>query len=74
MLQTPSAITSQYSVPPDSSQSIGWSTKFNSASELAAVLSRLGKNFNVLQLSTGQLQGHFDVVHLKDLSILSIQN
>ena len=73
MLQTPSAITSQYSVPPASSQSISWSTSFNSASELAAVLLRLGKSFDVLQLSAGQLLGHFAVVHLKDLSIFSIQ-
>ena len=73
MLQTPSAISSQYSVPLSSSQSISWSTKFNSASELAAVLLRLGKRFDVLQLSTGQLQGHFAVVHLNDLSIFSIQ-
>ena len=73
MLQTPSAQTNQYSVSPDSSQSVSWSTAFNSASELAAVLLRLGKNFDVLQLSTGQLQGHFAVVHLKGLSILSIQ-
>ena len=73
MLQTPSVITSQYSAPPKASPSISWSTKFNSASELAAVLLRLGKSFDVLQLSTGQLQGHFSVVHLKDLSIFSIQ-
>jgi len=73
MLQTPSVITSQYSVPPDSSQSISWSTDFKSASELAAVLLRLGKQFNVLQLTAGQLQGHFAVVHLNDLSIFSIQ-
>ena len=73
MLQTPSAITSQYSVTPGSSQSISWSTKFNSASELAAVLLRLGKQFDVLQLSTGQIQGHFSVVHLNELSIFSIQ-
>ena len=73
MLQTPSAITNQYSAPPDSSQGVGWSTKFNSASELAAVLLRLGKRFDVLQLSTGQLQGLFTIVYLKDLSIFSIQ-
>ena len=73
MLQTPSVITSKYSAPPKASTSISWSCKFNSASELAAVLLRLGKSFDVLQLTAGKLQGHFAVVHLNDLSILSIQ-
>ena len=74
MLQTPNAITSQYTIPYVSSQSISWSTKFNSASELAAVLLRLGKsNLMFYSCLAGQLQGHFAVVHLNELSIFSIQ-
>ena len=73
MLQMPRATLSQFSIPSTTSASVSWSTNFNSASELAAALLRLGKSFDVLQLSAGQLQGHFSVVHLKDLSIFSIQ-
>ncbi len=73
MLQMPSATLSQFSIPSATSASLSWSTNFNSASELAAALLRLGKAFDVLQLSSGPLEGHFSVVHLKDLSILSIQ-
>ena len=73
MLRTPSAITSQFSIPAATSQNTSWSTNFNSASELAASLSRLGKTFDVLQLSPGPLEGHFSVVHLKGLSILRIK-
>ena len=69
-LSTP---TSRFTLPCATHSSFSWSTDFNSASELAAALLRLGKNFNVLQLSQGRLQGHFSVVHLKDLSIFSIQ-
>ena len=67
-----SATFGRFTLPPATSASFNWSTTFNSASELAAALLRLGKNFNVLQLSQGQLHGHFSVVHLKDLSIFSI--
>jgi AraC family ethanolamine operon transcriptional activator len=73
MLEAPSATLSQFSTPPVTTSSCCWSTDFNSASELAASLSRLGKTFDALQLSPGPLEGHFSVVHLKDLSILSIQ-
>ena len=73
MLEAPSATLSQFSIPSVTSSSFRWSTDFHSASELAASLSRLGKTFDVLQLSPGPLEGHFSVVHLKDLSILSIQ-
>ena len=73
MLEAPRATLSQFSTPSVTSSSFRWSTDFHSASELAASLSRLGKTFDVLQLSPGPLEGHFSVVHLKDLSILSIQ-
>ncbi len=49
------------------------STNFNSASELADAMKRLGKNFNILQLSQGFLNGHIAVCHLKGLSLFSIQ-
>lgn len=73
VLQVASATTSHLSIPPSTSPSLSWSTSFRSASELATALLRLGKSFDVLQLSAGPLQGHFSVVHLKDLSIFSIQ-
>ena len=73
MVQMPSATPSQNSIPSTTSASCSLSTNFNSASELAVALSRLGKIFNILQLTLGPLEGHFSVVHLKDLSILSIQ-
>ena len=73
MAQALSTTSSRFTLPSSTRASVSWSTNFNSASELAAALLRLGKNFNVLQLSAGQLQGHFSVVHLKDLSIFSIQ-
>jgi len=71
-VQASSTATSSFTLPSAAHASISWSTKFNSASELAAALLRLGKNFNVLQLSSGRLHGHFSVVHLKGLSIFSI--
>ena len=67
-----SSTSGRFTLPPATRASFNWSTKFNSASELAAALLRLGKNFDVLQLSPGRLHGHFSVVHLKDLSIFSI--
>ena len=67
-----STTSGRFTLPPATQASFNWSTTFNSASELAAALLRLGKNFNVLQLSPGRLHGHFSVVHLKDLSIFSI--
>ena len=67
-----STTSGRFTLPPATQASFNWSTKFNSASELAAALLRLGKNFNVLQLSPGRLRGNFSVVHLKDLSIFSI--
>ena len=73
MLEAPSARLNQFSVPPVTSTKFNWSTNFNSASEVAAALLRLGKVFDVLQLSPGPLEGHFSVVHLKDLSIFTIQ-
>jgi len=73
IVQASSTTTSRFTLPCTTHASFSWSTNFNSASELAAALLRLGKNFNVLQLSQGRLQGHFSVVHLKDLSIFSIQ-
>ena len=50
-----------------------WSTDFHSASELATAMKWLGKDFNVLQLTRGRLEGHFSVVHLSGLSIFSIE-
>ncbi len=73
MVLAQSTTTSRFAVPSATSASFNWSTDFNSASELAAALLRLGKSFDVLQLSPGRLQGHFSVAHLQDLSILSIQ-
>ena len=73
IVQASSTTTSRFTLPCATHASFSWSTNFNSSSELAAALLRLGKNFNVLQLSQGRLQGHFSVVHLKDLSIFSIQ-
>ena len=70
--QASSTTTSRFTLPPATSASFSWGTNFNSASELAAALLRLGKNFNVLQLSPGRLRGQFSVVHLKGLSIFSI--
>ena len=52
---------------------MNWSTNFHSASELAAAMQRLGKDFDVLQLTRGPLEGHFSVVHLSGLSIFSIE-
>jgi len=52
---------------------MNWGTDFHSASELAAAMQRLGKDFDVLQLTRGPLEGHFSVVHLSGLSIFSIQ-
>ena len=52
---------------------MNWGTDFHSASELAAAMQRLGKDFDVLQLTRGPLEGHFSVVHLSELSIFSIE-
>ena len=59
-------------IPATTSASRSWSTSFNTDSALAVALSRLGKIFNVLQLTLGPLEGHFSRDQLKDLSILSI--
>ena len=65
--------TRPFAIPPLDAPCLSWSTSFNSASELAAAMLRLGKEFDILQLSSGPLQGHFSVVHLKELSLFSIQ-
>ena len=65
--------TSSFAIPPFDAPCLSWSTSFNSASELAAAMLRLGKEFDIHQLSSGPLQGHFSVVHLDDLSLFSIQ-
>ena len=43
-------------IPATTSASRSWSTNFNTASALAVALSRLGKIFNVLQLTPGHLE------------------
>lgn len=47
-------------------------TSFVSACELAQCLKGLGKDFYVVQLSSGPLQGHFSVLHLEGISLLKI--
>tara|TARA_B100001057_G_scaffold59561_1_gene52782 strand:+ start:397 stop:699 length:303 start_codon:yes stop_codon:yes gene_type:complete len=60
-VQASSTATRRFTLPAATQASFNWSTTFNSASELAAALLRLGKDFNVLQLSPGRLHGHFSV-------------
>ena len=62
-----------FSTPTFNAPCLNWSTNFHSASELATALQRLGKDFDVLQLTRGPLEGHFSVVHLSGLSIFSIE-
>ena len=72
-MHIPRGTTTPLSIPAATISRFNWCTYFNSSSELAAALLRLGKRFDVLQLSTGQLRGHFSIVNLTDLSIFSIQ-
>jgi len=69
-VQASSTATRRFTLPAATQASFNWSTTFNSASELAAALLRLGKDFNVLQLSPGRLHGHFSVVHLTDQRVV----
>ncbi len=59
--------------PGPKASALSWSTPFRSATELTQSLARLGKDFNALQLSQGQLQGRISVVHLLGISLLEIQ-
>ena len=64
--------TNCFSIPDEGTASLSWQTDFQSASQVSRALSRLGKSFDVLQLSPGSLHGHFAVAHLSGLSIFSI--
>ena len=61
-----------FSLPSQEQNQLCWSTSFQSASQLAEALGRLGKSFQALQLTTGSMHGHFAVVQLSGLSIISI--
>ena len=52
-------------IPATTSASRSWSTSFNTDSALAVALSRLGKIFNVLQLTPGHLEATSPETNLK---------
>ena len=71
---TLSTLVGSSCITPSGQQAAAWSydASFLSSCQLEQCFARLGKTFQVVQLSPGPLAGRFSVVHLQGLSVLMI--